>query len=115
MLTRSTLACLVVTVLPVGENTKNIHHRGDDKTMRTLEMSKQTNLPACKYPVVAIIQLNGASAESESTGIQLILCGLGVLDRKLMVSPSRLLVSFLFLEGFLTTIISVYTICFDVV
>lgn len=67
--------------------------------MRTLETSKQTNVPVCKYPVMAIFQLNRASAETESTGIQLILCDLGVLDRKSMISPSRLLVSFLLLEG----------------
>lgn len=100
MLTKNTLAILVVMVLPVGEeNTKRTHRRADEKTMRTLETSKQTNVPVCKYPVIAIFQLNWASAETESTGIQLILCDLDVLDRKLMVSPSRLLVSFLLLQG----------------
>lgn len=100
MLTKNTLAPLVVMVLPVGEdNTKHTHHRGDEKTMRTLETSKQTNVPVCKYSVIAIFQLNRASAETESTGIQLILCDLGVLDRKSMISPSLLLVSFLLLEG----------------
>lgn len=91
MLTKNTLSILVVMVLPVGEeNTKRTHRRADEKTMRTLETSKQTNVPVCKYPVIAIFQLNWASAETESTGIQLILCDLDVLDRKLMVSPSRI-------------------------
>lgn len=51
---------LAVMVLPVAEdNSKHTHHRGDEKTMRTLEMSKQTNVPGCKYPVVAILRLSG--------------------------------------------------------
>lgn len=67
--------------------------------MRTSETSKQTNNLVCKYPVIAIFQLNRASAETKSTGIQLIFCVLDVLDRKLMVLPSRLLISLLLLEG----------------
>lgn len=87
MLTKDTLALLVIISLPAGEdNTKHTHHRGNEKTMRTLETSKQTNVSVCKYPVIAIFQLNRAHAETESTGMQLILCDLGVLDRKLMVS-----------------------------
>lgn len=74
MLTKNTLALLVVIVPPVGEkNTKYTHHRGDEETMRNLETSRQTNDPVCKYPVTAIFQLNRASTETESSGIQLIL------------------------------------------
>lgn len=99
MLTKNTLALLVVMAPPVEEeNTKYTHHRGDEETMRTLETSKQTNDPVCKYPVTTIFQLNWASAEIESTGIQLIFVWPGCLRRE-DDGISRLLASFLLLEG----------------
>lgn len=112
MLTKNTLALVVVMVFSVGEdNTKQTHQRRR-KTMRILETSKQTTFP-CVNILSQLFFSQIGPVQKLNPGIQFILCDLGVLDWKLVYHPVVYSYLFFYQKGFLTAVIPVYTICFD--